>query len=256
VTIGLSAESGSREEVRARVVIVASGVSYRLHPQVKLLPPAEHLLCAQTEVYSEHIKEVEVYIGKNVAPGSFAWAVPAGEGRLRVGVTARANAASALESLLSGPLLRDHITRKSMPVRKRLVPIRPIAQSVADRVLLVGDAAGQIKPTTGGGIYYGLVGARLAAGVLQKAFEQGRFDRRFLQAYDREWRRFLGGEVWMGRLGRMIFERFSDKQLDRLVRVCADEKISRLIRRKADFDWHSSSVLSFLSTPRVFSQLF
>ena len=60
----------------------------------------------------------------------------------------------------------------------------------------------------------------------------------------------------MGRIGRKVFEHFSDPQLDRLVKVCGDERVARLVNRHADFDWHSRSVLSFLTTPRVFSQLF
>jgi flavin-dependent dehydrogenase len=256
VSIGATYLSGTQETLFTRVVILASGVSYRLHPQIDLVPPQEHLLCAQTEVQSDVVREVEVYIGKNVAPGSFAWAVPSGEGRLRVGVTAHARAAQYLETLLTGPLLRDKIVRGDKPIQKRLVPISPIASSVSDRVLLVGDAAGQVKPTTGGGIFYGLIGADLASKALTRAFAEGRFHRRFLQSYDREWKRLLRGEAWMGRLGRKVFEHFSDQQLDRLVHVCGDEKVAKLVNRNADFDWHSRSVLSFLTAPRVLSQLF
>jgi geranylgeranyl reductase family protein len=256
VSVGASYVSGTKEILEARVVVIASGISYRLHPQVDLIPPEEHLLCAQTEVQSDDIREVEVYIGKNVAPGSFAWAVPAGDGRLRVGVTSHIRAAQYLETLLSGPLLRDKIRRGDKPIQKRLVPISSIASSVADRVLVVGDAAGQVKPTTGGGIFYGLIGANLAAQTLVRAFAEGRFHRRFLQSYDREWKRVLRGESWMGRIGRKVFEHFSDQQLDRLVRVCGDEKVAKLVNRHADFDWHSRSVLSFLTTRRVLSQLF
>jgi hypothetical protein len=60
----------------------------------------------------------------------------------------------------------------------------------------------------------------------------------------------------MGRIGRKVFEQFSDAQLDRLVHVCGDARVTQLVNRQADFDWHSRSVLSFLMTPRVFSQLF
>jgi len=256
VSVGVTYVSGTQEILEARMVVIASGISYRLHPQVDLVPPEEHLLCAQTEVQSDKIREVEVYIGKNVAPGSFAWAVPSGEGRLRVGVTAHARAVQYLEALLSGPLLRDKITRGDEPIHKRLVPISPIASSVADRVVLVGDAAGQVKPTTGGGIFYGLLGANLASQALGRAFAEGRFHRRFLQSYDRDWKRLLRAEAWMGRIGRKVFEHFSDQQLDRLVRVCGDEQVAKLVNRNADFDWHSRSVLSFLIAPKVLAQLF
>jgi geranylgeranyl reductase family protein len=256
VSVGVTYVSGTQEILEARVVVIASGISYRLHPQVDLIPPQEHLLCAQTEVETDEIHEVEVYIGKNIAPGSFAWAVPSGEGRLRVGVTSHSRAAQYLESLLSGPMLRDKIKRGDKPIHKRLVPISAIACSVTDRVVLVGDAAGQVKPTTGGGIFYGLIGANLAAKTLMRAFAEGRFHRKFLQSYDRDWKKVLRGESWMGHLGRKVFEKFSDEQLDRLVRVCGDEKVTQLVNRHADFDWHSRSVLSFLTNRRVLSQLF
>jgi digeranylgeranylglycerophospholipid reductase len=256
VSLGVTYVSGTQETLEARMVVIASGVSYRLLPQVDLVPPQAHLLCAQTEVQSTDVKEVEVYIGKNVAPGSFAWAVPCGERRLRVGVTSHARAGQYLETLLTSPLLRDKITRGDKPVQKRLVPISSVASSVSDRIVVVGDAAGQVKPTTGGGIFYGLIGANLASQMIVKAFAEGRFHRRFLQSYDREWKRVLRGEAWMGRIGRKVFEHFSDQQLDRLVRVCGEEKVVRLVKRHADFDWHSRSVLSFLTTPRVLSQLF
>ena len=67
--------------------------------------------------------------------------------------------------------------------------------------------------------------------MLVKAFAEGRFHRRFLQSYDREWKRVLRGEAWMGRIGRKVFEHFSDQQLDRLVRVCGDERVAGLVGR-------------------------
>ena len=51
----------------------------------------------------------------------------------------------------------------------------------------------------------------------------------------------LRGEAWMGRIGRRVFEHFSDQQLDRLVPVCGDEKVAKLVKRHADFDWHSQA---------------
>jgi digeranylgeranylglycerophospholipid reductase len=247
---------GARSTLKARAAVIASGVSYRLHEPLGLRPPSAHLYCAQTEVASTEIEDVEVYMGQNVALGSFAWAVPLGNGRLRVGVTAHRMASESLERLLAGPLLKDRIHRNGDPVVKRSVPIRPVDSSVADRVLLVGDAAGQVKPTTGGGIYYGLIGAGLAASTLGKAFAAGRFDRAFLMAYDRAWKKALSREMFLGWMGRKVFESLGDEKLNRLVRVCRHPKVAALVRQGADFDWHAKTVLSFLMSPRVLGQLF
>jgi geranylgeranyl reductase family protein len=241
--------------VTAEMAVLASGVSYRLHPQIGLTPPAIYLHCAQSEVESNSIKEVEVYLGQEVAPGSFAWSVPIGENRVRVGVTAHRKASQYLEDLLSGPILRDRIKRTSAVIVKRPVPIRPIACSVAERVLLAGDAAGQVKPTTGGGIYYGLVGAELAAHMVQRAFAEKRFEKSFLMEYDRAWKRRLGREMWLGALGRRMFESMKDEKLNRLVRATRLQEVSRSVSKDAHFDWHAGKVLSFLMSPRVLWEL-
>ena len=247
---------GVSETVQAQTVIVATGVAYRLHGQLGLVPPQKHLVCAQFEVESDYIREVEVYMGRHVAPGSFAWAVPLGTGRVRLGVTAHRNAAQYLEALTESPLLKHRIRRQEEVPVKRPVPIRPIACSVTDRVLLVGDAAGQVKPTTAGGIYYGLIGADLASRTLHKAFAAGDFSRARLMDYDRRWKSALRMEMWLGRLSRCIFESLSDEKLDRLVHACAHKSIAEMIRREARFDWHARNVLAFLATPHVLRQLF
>lgn len=241
--------------VTANIAVLSSGVSYRLHPQIGLVPPGTYLHCAQMEVDSDVIDEVEVYIGRDVAPGSFAWSVPIGNRRVRVGVTAHRMAAQHLESLLKGPLLRDRIRLTGGGIVKRPVPIQPIACSVADRVLLAGDAAGQVKPTTGGGIYYGLVGAELAAETIERAFAARRFDQAFLMAYDRAWKRKLGREMWLGSLGRRVFESMKDERLNRLVRAARLKEVSHFVSKDAHFDWHAGKVLSFLMSPRVLWEL-
>ena len=120
----------------------------------------------------------------------------------------------------------------------------------------MGDAAGQVKPTTGGGIYYGLIGAELAAQTLMEAFRAGCWDTRFLMPYDRAWKKSLRKEMWVGWLSRKVFEHLSDHQLDRLVRICHHPKISQTIARQAQFDWHGKTVMNFLLSPRVLLQLF
>jgi digeranylgeranylglycerophospholipid reductase len=250
-----STVSGESETLEAKAVIIAGGSSYRLHAQVGLPVPSTQLLCAQTEAASEIIKDVEVYVGQAIAPGSFAWAVPLGNGRVRLGVTAHRMATQHLETLMDSPLLQARIRRQGEPIVKRPVPIRSVSCSVADRVLLAGDAAGQVKPTTGGGIYYGLIGSELASETLGQAFAAGRFDRAFLMSYDRRWKRALGAEMVMGWMGRKMFENLSDAKLDRLVRVCRQKPVADLVAKMADFDWHAKTVFSFLTSPRVLSAL-
>ncbi len=256
VRVSIETADESSHELRAHAVVLATGISYQLQTQLGLPHPKSHLYCAQMEVASTQITETEVYIGKSIAPGSFAWSVPVGNGRVRVGVTAHRMAAAHLETLLKSTLLKDRITLDGGEMRRRPVPIHSVVRSVSNRVVVIGDAAGQVKPTTGGGIYYGLIGAELAAETLKEAFRVRRWDAAFLRQYDRAWKKQLSKEMWIGRMSRKVFERFSDAQLDRLVRICHHPKISEAIRERALFDWHGKAVWNFLLSPRVLSKLF
>jgi digeranylgeranylglycerophospholipid reductase len=80
----------------------------------------------------------------------------------------------------------------------------PHRQGNAERVLVIGEAAGQVKATTGGGIYYGLLAARLAADMISQTFAKGCFAAPILQRYERAWRFLLTDELVLGLLFRKL----------------------------------------------------
>jgi digeranylgeranylglycerophospholipid reductase len=81
----------------------------------------------------------------------------------------------------------------------------PLRQSHAERVLVIGEAAGQVNATTGGGIYYGLLAARLAADTISQAFATGCFAAPTLQGYERAWRPLLADELALGLSFRRLY---------------------------------------------------
>jgi flavin-dependent dehydrogenase len=83
----------------------------------------------------------------------------------------------------------------------------PLRQSHAERVLVIGEAAGQVNATTGGGIYYGLLAARLAADTISQAFATGCFAAPTLQGYERAWRPLLADELALGLSFRRLYTR-------------------------------------------------
>ena len=113
---------------------------------------------------------------------------------------AHGNAGACLDAFLARPEVRARLLDEpSRPVR-RLLPLKPIARTWLDRVLVVGDAGGFTKPTTGGGIFYSLLTASLAAATLVEGFGQGRLDEAFLARYERRWQERLGADLQDGRL--------------------------------------------------------
>jgi flavin-dependent dehydrogenase len=106
----------------------------------------------------------------------------------------------------------------------------------------VGEAAGHIKATTCGGIYYGMLTAAMAAEVLDEALKEDQLDASFLSTYERRWRGLLEEEIKVGLKLRRAFHFASDSILDHLISLAGKNGITKLIQDKANFDWHQDLI--------------
>lgn len=245
--------------LRSRACVLASGVSYRFHRQLGLGLPGRLLHTAQLEVDAEPAGMVELYFGRQIAPEGFLWTVPVvreGRSRLKIGVLARGDAGARLRDFLARPAIRERIVPASGPPVRRLLPLKPIARTYTDRLLVVGDAGGFTKPTTGGGIYYSLLTAQLASETLVEGFHAGRLDSGFLSRYERRWAERLGDEFRVGDWLRHIVTKCTDQEIDLLVRALAAEDVQAVIRRSARFNWHRGVILALIKQPGVAALLF
>jgi geranylgeranyl reductase family protein len=230
-------------ELQAKMGVVAGGFNPRLIQRLGLHGPAEWVQGAETEVEVDGLRETEIYVGRDIAPGSFAWVAPMGSGKAKIGMTTRRNADQYLRSFLDNPVIRDRMRSNVPEINVDLIPIRPIEKSFMERVLVVGEAAGQVKSTTGGGIYYGLISARWASETIGEAFSQGKFDESNLKRYERRWKRELRAELEIGYRFRQIFSRIEDRQINNLFEILNSDGISPLIHSMAQFDWHKDLIL-------------
>ena len=112
--------------------------------------------------------------------------------------------------------------------RLKVLPLAPIARTWTERILVVGDAAGLVKPTTGGGIYYGLLTGHLGASVLGDVLRDDGFGGRRLKEYERRWRALLGPDIRAGLAFRAMAARLTDGAVDRLVELASVEGAGRL----------------------------
>ncbi len=162
--------------VHARACIVACGASYRLNRQLGLGVPRTFVQSAQLERPFEGPDRVEVHLGREVAPSGFAWLVPftrAGKPFNRIGLMCDTRAAPRFRAFAGRVRDRFGVPEDGWPEpRLKILPLGPVSRTYGTRVLAVGDAAGLVKPTTGGGIYYGLISGRLAASTLDGALRE------------------------------------------------------------------------------------
>jgi digeranylgeranylglycerophospholipid reductase len=237
----------AHEALAARACVLACGVSYGFQRRLGLGLPGQALHTAQTEVDARPNETVEVYFGREVAPNGFVWAVPVsreGRPRLKVGAMAAGDAGACLQRFLERADVRDRLLAAPAPPIRRLLPVRPIARTYGERLLVVGDAGGFTKPTTGGGIFYSLLTGAIGAETLIEGFNAGRLDAGFLSRYEERWRQRLGTELRVGDWLRRIVTRCSDEQIDALVRGLASDEMRRLVERTARFNWHRDFIMA------------
>jgi flavin-dependent dehydrogenase len=126
--------------------------------------------------------------------------------------------------------------------------LKPLSRTYADRILVVGSAAGQAKPITGGGVYYGLLCADIAADCLHRALESDNLSSRNLAAYQKEWKKKLGREIAVSYRARKFYERLSDRQIDRIFDIVRSAGIDKTLLDAEDlsFDWHGGVVMKLI----------
>ena len=230
-------------KISARAVVIASGFSSALNQRVGLGAPKDYVAGVQVEIATPGLEETEVYFGE-MAPGFFGWLVPTVPGMGRVGLMTRRKPGLYLKKWLQQLAAQGKIAAADVRPSYGGIPLKPPARTYGERVIAVGDAAGQVKPTTGGGIYFGLLGAEIAAGVLCRALADGDLSAKRLAAYERAWRKKLGGELKTGYRARKLFERLNYRQIDRLFRIIKAGGIDKALLRAEDvsFDWHSRTI--------------
>ena len=135
-----------------------------------------------------------------------------------------------------------------MEIRQKAIPLGTLARSYGDRVLVIGDAAGQVKPTTGGGIYFGHLGAQIAAGVLDGALSSDNLTADQLSRYQKQWRAKMGKELSRGYWSRWAYTKLSDRQIERIFSIVDSNGMTEALLNSGNFsfDWHSRLILAVL----------
>jgi digeranylgeranylglycerophospholipid reductase len=237
IPCGVSAQSmGDHFKIEAPLIIGADGVESKVGRWAGIdttLKPGDIEVCAQFLVQDQGIDDehCEFYLGNDIAPGGYVWAFPKGEKLANVGI--------GLQGSRSGPgapmrLLREFL-KKSMPQGKIVeimvggVPVSgPIESTTSDGVMLIGDAARQSDPITGGGIINGMKAGIMAGEVAADAISEGDTSRASLGPYEDMWRETIGKQISRNYDLKEFFVNLSDNDLNDLVCSLEGEDTSQM----------------------------
>jgi digeranylgeranylglycerophospholipid reductase len=247
--------AGQSESVKAKVVIGADGPDSRVAKWAGLPPPQKTIIAIQVTIPLEVEREdyVEVFLSQRIAPNFFAWIVPAAPGYARVGLGT--DDGKRARAYLDAWLRERFAGKRVLEFNAGAIPIGPAARTTADGALLVGDAAGQAKPTSGGGIYTGVTCARLAGEVAAHAALAGDVSQEALDEYERRWRALFESELRFGMFAHQLFCRVNDEEINGMFAALDDPPALRLLGEYGDIDYPSQVVKALLKRPDLWGRL-
>jgi len=205
----------SRKEVLAKITVAADGFYSKVARSAGLISKynrKDFMVCLQKEVYLENPPaegEIHVFVGKKISRCGYGWLFPKRHG-CTVGVGSLATYLADVRALSDSLhwLLKRHPTcsylvKNAKNISEPKLGHIPISQHrtlSCSGLLTVGDAAGQVSPNTGGGIYYAMKAAEIASEVIVQSLEIGDNSVDFLRKYDSEWKATLGRDLHFERL--------------------------------------------------------
>jgi len=234
--------------IQCKLLIGADGPFSKTREWFNLPKPIEFLNGISAEINGANLDPdfLEIFVGQDIAPSFFAWIIPTNEqgSMARIGLCINQDAPHPPNYYLSNFLKN----KNTMPYLKNIkiirktggaVPLGLIRKTTESNVMIAGDAAAQVKPTSGGGIYTGLLCANHCSTVALESLPKNDFTNIFLKKYHKLCINEIGKELKLGMKFRKIFKNLTDKQLDKYIIKFQDTKITEIISTCGDIDYPS-----------------
>ncbi len=234
-------QEGRELQKSARCIIIASGADFSLHRKTGISVPGNLLWGNKVEASGGNgDSSVEVYILNKPDLSSFGWIIPL-NGHTQMGVLSESSSQESLHNLISKS--NGRFTVDIDKVEKAPIACGNSKRIFGGRIIAVGEAAGQVKTTTGGGIYYGLIGASIAKEILVKAAKANDFSAKFLSQYESIWKSRMGGEIKNGIIVRNLASKMTSQMVDNFFEFLSkNPSIKGELEGRFRFDYHKDII--------------
>ena len=237
---GLSAVSaicrGEPLKIEAPLIIGADGVESKVARWAGIdttMKPEDIMVCAKFQVLDAGIDQeyCEFFFGNEMAPGGYVWIFPKGGCLANVGIGIQGSQSGSGEPIR----LLKRFMRSKMPGAKILQMVAggiptsgPIKTTTSDGIMLVGDAAHQSDPLTGGGIINAMRAGVIAGKVAGKAVSSEDVSMAALKEYEDRWRSSVGKQIEKGYHAKKFFLKLTDEDLNHLAGSLQGKDVSRM----------------------------
>ncbi len=218
---------GIEKEIRCKIVIGADGIESRVGRWAGIntaTPYQEMAACAQMTVCGIDLdpERIEIYMGQEIAPGGYAWVFPKGQHSANVGlgVSGLFNKNKKALEYLNEFIDKRFPNASGVTLVAGGVPVAlPPKNIVTDGLMLVGDAARQTNPMSGGGIVNAMIAGKLAAETASRAIAAGDVSVQKLQPYVKAWMKEEGRNNILSYKFKQAISAFTDEDLNQTAQM-------------------------------------
>jgi geranylgeranyl reductase family protein len=255
---GVELQTGKKTssvKTQAKIAILAEGRFPKLNAQVNLpTPPRDRVIFASMYVMSNVTnidpKFVELYQAQKFAPGFFAWIIPIDEETAKVGLGSQYSPSGKIleKFVLKHPIAKEKLQQAK--IEKKTSGAIPLSSNIkrtyTDNVLVVGDAAGQTKPTTGGGVILGGIASRFAGEVAADSIAVNDQSAKYLSRYEKLWKKEMKTNLFVMKHVRQYLNTLTDKETEELFLLINKPKIKDIVSQIGDVDNQKKVVFRLL----------
>ncbi len=248
-------------EVSAKIIVGADGsksfVSSLINEKFNYFNASQYLVEINTSsrdnmINTNAVKFVDLFAISKILPG-FLWCIPTSDSSFRVGLFSN-NSYKDQKEILNSFLANDERFKESSIIEKYhgKIPIFDKNKKIIkDRILLIGDAASQLKPTTGGGLIIGFDTTNLAKDAIIKSLDNDNIN--FLKDYEQNFKKKYAKELNYQIRVQKTLENLSDNDLDFMFTKLKEKNAEEIISKYGDMDKQSILVKEFIKRGLIFS---
>ncbi len=252
-------EDEETREIFSKTVVDAEGISSRVLRETSLSTLKTSSVVYGVEADAENVRNVEhdaveVFLGKAYASGFYGWLIPRRDGTAKVGLATTGNPKESFQKLKDKhPVASEQLSTAKI-TNLSFHPISlggPISQTYTNGFLAVGDAASQVKPTTGGGVVFGMTCAKIAAEIVYNAIQKNDLSENFLRLYQKRCEEIWSFDVKVMLRIRKTLNTISDKKIEKAMRFCSRIGLDKTLGNIEEIDFQGQTFLKVLKKPAI-----
>lgn len=246
--------NGSSDRFKAEIIVGADGhsslISNGFNDRSKSFMAAQYLVDMGGKIFD--IENVHLHVDSSISPG-FLWIIPISSSMVRIGLFANMDY-KQLNNYIK-MFMQSHGSFENAKILKKyqgFIPVyEPKKKLFKDKTILLGDAASQVKPTTGGGLIIGFECAKIAANTVKRALDSE--DHKILSEYESNYNKRFKGELKVQMEVQRIFESLTNEDIDQMFLKLKEGNAEELISKYGDMDTQSTLIKEMIKNRLLFS---